>query len=621
MCKAITSSDLNNAASDPETLRLYTRRKQAIAGQIRLLQRIIKERGNERRAEQCQELMVKLAEDRFTLAVLGQFKRGKSSLMNAIMGREVLPVGVLPLTSAITVLKYGPAERLVIQRDALSYPQEAPLSQLAEYVTENGNPGNVKRVRTACLELPLPFLRRGMEFVDTPGIGSAIEANTATTYGFLPNCDATVFVTSVDTPLTAIEVEFLQRIRQYVHKVFFVINKTDLLGETERQEVLDFIQNAIHQQVQDNTVKVFPLSSRLGLTARLNGNADAYAKSGMKDFEDALAIFLSNDKTATFLGAIIDKAGRILGDELEDIERLMRSQQSLETVDAKTENQYAPSSMNFTLWRQGLERIEANLSALRNALTQTGPTAEQTLEQLNIVQKPATKIETVRIPAEQFDIAKGLMTRGCPLCSHLLDAALRFYSNWQYELASNENAQAGFAADLGFCPLHTWQLLAVSSPHGASLGWTPLVERVARKLLVLLPSSGVADAVKSLIPGQNCRVCHVLREAEREYVKRLAEFLRDSENQRKYAQSQGLCLRHLSLVISAVPEEIASMLLSEASRHLSECAEDMQSYSLKHEAIRRGLVNQDEEDAYLRAAIRLVSERNVLSPWKMDGEI
>ena len=86
---------------------MYTNAKQAIADMVRRLESHFRHADDEFRATACRELMVKLAEDRFTLAVLGQFNRGKSSLMNAIMGRQILPTGVLPLTSAITVLRYG----------------------------------------------------------------------------------------------------------------------------------------------------------------------------------------------------------------------------------------------------------------------------------------------------------------------------------------------------------------------------------------------------------------------------------------------------------------------------------------------------------------------------------
>ena len=214
----------SGSADQPDwrDLRTYTRAKQAIAGVVRRLDAHFRGSGDELRATACHELMVKLAEDRFTLAVLGQFNRGKSSLMNAIMGRQILPTGVLPLTSAVTVLKFASCERLVVERRGWSFPETAPLSDLAGYVTQQGNPGNQKQVKRVCVELPLPFLRRGLEFVDTPGVGSAVDANTATTMDFLPQCDAALFVTSVDTPLTTAETELLSRLRQYVRKIIFV---------------------------------------------------------------------------------------------------------------------------------------------------------------------------------------------------------------------------------------------------------------------------------------------------------------------------------------------------------------------------------------------------------------
>ncbi len=166
------------AGPDQEQLKEYSRLKRSLACQLRLFRDVLKKRGNELRDHQCQELMVKLAEDRFTFAVLRQFKRGKSSLINAIIRRDLLPTGVLPLTSAITVLKFVPKEQLVVEREGMLWPEVAPISQLAEYVTERGNPGNRnKKVTTANVEVPLPFLRRGLEFVDTPGVGSAITAN------------------------------------------------------------------------------------------------------------------------------------------------------------------------------------------------------------------------------------------------------------------------------------------------------------------------------------------------------------------------------------------------------------------------------------------------------------
>ncbi len=104
-----------DAAPKEEKLLAYTRFKLTLVAHVRLFHEAVKSQRNERRKKSCDKPMTKLAEDRFTLAVLGQLKRGKSSLMNAVIGRELLPVGVPPLTSAITILRFGPKERLLIQ--------------------------------------------------------------------------------------------------------------------------------------------------------------------------------------------------------------------------------------------------------------------------------------------------------------------------------------------------------------------------------------------------------------------------------------------------------------------------------------------------------------------------
>ena len=141
-----------NAASDIEPdiekLRAYTQIKFALADQLRIMHQGFIALGRDDAERQCSELMAKLAEDRFILAVLGQFKRGKSSLMNAIIGREILPTGVLPLTSAITVLKYGTEKRLVITHVNSPFSEEYSVSELAEFVTEKSNPNNEKKIKT-----------------------------------------------------------------------------------------------------------------------------------------------------------------------------------------------------------------------------------------------------------------------------------------------------------------------------------------------------------------------------------------------------------------------------------------------------------------------------------------
>jgi len=574
---------------DATALKRYTKAKQAVAREVRGLKRLFAEVGSGQAADACQDLIVRLAEDRFTLAVVGQFKRGKSSVMNAVIGRDLLPTGVLPLTSAITVLRYGPQERLIIHRDGTQFAEETPVWRLAEYVTEKGNPGNQKKVRTACLELPLAFLRRGLEFVDTPGVGSAIEANTATTYAFLPQCDAVLLVTSVDTPLTKTEIEFLGRIREHVRKVFFIVNKTDLLAEAEREEVLRFVAETLKAHVGGQPIRVLPLSCRLGLAAKMAGDADGYAASGLKALEETLAAFLSREKAATFLASVIDKALRLLAEGTGGTEKGQAIGERLASLRARVTDQALPE-------------VEPAAPPAHTAPVPPPP-------------------ESVPAAIQEADLVQDLQTRGCPVCQRLGNAAADFFAHWQYALSSDEAAQSAFAAESGFCPLHAWQLLALSSPQGISQGYPKLVERLAREIAPLAAAPAAAQLPRVPDSG-NCRVCGLLRAVEKAYLQRLAGFLQTAEGRQAYAQSQGVCLRHLGPLVEAVgADDPARFLLAEAARHFEEVAEDMQNFAMKREAIRRTLHNRDEEDAYVRAVIHIVGESRVCVPWKQDGPV
>lgn len=609
---------------DLKKLRAYTQTKLALAGELRVVREGLKTLDRESGEQQYGELMVKLAEDRFTLAVLGQFKRGKSSLINAIIGRELLPTGVVPLTSAITVLKYGPAERLVIRREDWSYPDELPVSALADYVTEQGNPSNVKKVKTATVELPVPFLRRGLEFVDTPGVGSAIGANTATTYGFLPECDAVLFVTSVDTPMTSLELAFLKDIREYVDRIFFIVNKTDLVADDERSEVMRFVADTIQAQTGRESVKLFPVSARQGLTARMSGDEALYERSGIKTLEEALASFLSTEKAATFLAAMAHKALRILDEEAaQDIwgeETLQARIRTLQKEKSAAVILYDPHSVAVSV-TEARTRIEALYeSIIERRMTKVTAVDQPYASQAGMA-AAVTSVASQR--PVKIDLTADLRSRGCPVCQHIATQTWNFFARWQHRLTIDTQAQAEFAAEHGFCPLHTWQLLAVSSPHGASIGYALLADEVARSLKKNIAAlSGQAIKRRLVRDSRNCRVCDWIRRVEAEYIRQLAAFVAESAGRSQYRNSQGVCLRHLGMLLDTVTTtETREILLSHAAQCFEEDAEDMRSFAMKQDAIRRALQNSNEADAYRRAIIRIVGDRDLCVPWDEDGVI
>jgi GTP-binding protein EngB required for normal cell division len=269
-------------------------------------------------AEGVHELIARLGESRFRLVVVGQFKRGKSSLMNAIIGQSLLPTGLLPVTSAITSLSYGSRPRVVIRRAGRAIDEEVLIERLPSFITEQGNPGNRERVLSAEVEVPAPFLRRGLTFVDTPGIGSARAANTATTLSFLPEADAALFVTSADGPLSEAEMGFLDAVRQHVRKLFFVVNKVDLVASAERAGLADYVHATLRRHLGSQPLRVF-LCSASGALEHIASDGGPSHASGVTKLVSALAAFLDSEGRTVLLVGVLDR----LAARLEEI-RFMR---------------------------------------------------------------------------------------------------------------------------------------------------------------------------------------------------------------------------------------------------------------------------------------------------------
>jgi hypothetical protein len=139
-----TPPQITNVAG--EAIRRYDNLKLEVAAIAQAAMLQCAKARNEEGERAFQRLLGRLAEDRFNLAVVGPFSRGKSSLMNAILGFEGLPTGLLPYTSVITTVTYRPRERVLVRCVGWSLPQEIRLDQLEEYVTERGNPENRRRV-------------------------------------------------------------------------------------------------------------------------------------------------------------------------------------------------------------------------------------------------------------------------------------------------------------------------------------------------------------------------------------------------------------------------------------------------------------------------------------------
>jgi len=229
-------------------------------GVLETLTHVAIEAGALQVANDARVLSERVRDGLFYVACVGQFKRGKSTLLNALVDQRVLPIGVVPVTAVVTVVRHGdPA--LARVRFAAGGRQEIATSDLAQYVTEQENPENRKGVAAVEVLLPSALLRTGMCLVDTPGIGSVFAGNTEATRAFVPHIDAALVVLGADPPISADELALVQEISEHCSEIFFVLNKADKLNEEERNDAEGFTRNVIKDRARLSDLRFFHVSA------------------------------------------------------------------------------------------------------------------------------------------------------------------------------------------------------------------------------------------------------------------------------------------------------------------------------------------------------------------------
>jgi len=582
------NTELEKAApvSGPgERLRDYDRLKLELSLALQTVLHIVSEQNHREQHHQCRELLARLAEDRFVLAVVGQFNRGKSSLMNAILGLDRLPVGIVPLTSVITKVAYGNPERAMIEPEGGFLRTEIRIDQLPEYVTEAGNPGNQRHIAAAELQLPSEFLRRGLFFVDTPGVGSAIAANTATTERFLPEADAVIFVTSFDSPLGRDELDFLQRVRDHVRKVFFVVNKLDLIPQENRDQVLTFVREQIEREIGVHEPRLLAISALAGIEAKLAESPERLAGSGLPALEKELFEFLTTEKTTEFLLRLCERALSLLAG--------------------------FDSGVIAEEQKESFEDVIARIASLRDRLIGTAVPNDG----------PSGIPARATAPIPEIEIAEAVR-KSCRVCSRVAEAMFRFMAKFQYQIIINAHERSTLASRGGLCPLHTWQYSEIASPQGIAASFPIVLTTLSRRLSNLAESDArktlAAETKRLLTKPEQCRACQKQFAVEERVIgETIGEVTAD--NGEGPAKLPVLCVPHLSALLRKLPpSDLASQFVAFQAAILERLAENMERYALKHDALRRHLQSEDERVAYHQALSHLVGDKCLQAPWRVQ---
>ena len=260
--------------------------------------------------QRLHSIRTNLTHEQFRLVILGQFKRGKSTFINALLGEAILPTDVIPVTAVITELMYGQRKAIQVHfTDGKT--EEYPYDALIHFVSESQNPHNQKQVDKVVVFHPAPFLSEGLILVDTPGVGSIHRHNTRLTQEYIPQVDAAIFLFSADPPLTEMEQQFLKIILPVVPHVFFVLNKMDYLESSHLKKVIQFNKNILENLGVKNP-QIYAISALKGLKARKDNTPSSFQESGMEIFESHLREFLVKHKGRFLLLSNAERLERIL---------------------------------------------------------------------------------------------------------------------------------------------------------------------------------------------------------------------------------------------------------------------------------------------------------------------
>ena len=195
------------------------------------------------------------------VAVLGQFKAGKSSFLNNLIGYKVLPVGAIPVTTAITRLQYGNSERAFI-RHFNGQTTEIPLTDVVRFTSEAENPGNEKNVAMVDIELPSMKEYPGLRLVDTPGLGSVYQYHQSTSEEWLPSVGTAILAVSSDRPLSEHDLELIRELTVHTPHIILLLTKADLLSPEQQQEVLSFFKDTLQRELH-RTLPVYLYSTKI----------------------------------------------------------------------------------------------------------------------------------------------------------------------------------------------------------------------------------------------------------------------------------------------------------------------------------------------------------------------
>jgi GTP-binding protein EngB required for normal cell division len=261
-------------------------------------------------------------EETLSVAVFGRFKAGKSSFLNHLFGRALLPAGVVPVTPVVSEVRYGPRERATV-RFLDGHLEDVPAQDIGAFADEARNPENRKRVALIAVELPTLGRFRGVRFVDTPGLESVLAHNTDASLRWLPNVGLAIVAVGADLPLSQRDIELIRQLGRHTPNISLLLTKVDLLERHEQRQVEDFVRTQLGRHGYE-AVPVYPYSIKPGYEALRDRLEEALLSRAAERLCDERQAILAR-KTETLL----DECAQYLAVALKSAEAADTARQAL----------------------------------------------------------------------------------------------------------------------------------------------------------------------------------------------------------------------------------------------------------------------------------------------------
>lgn len=329
----------------------------AMAGEITeglsRMAKICDQLGMKERSASLREGKKKLQSHKFAVGILGEFKRGKSTVINALLGKEIMPADILPCSATMNRVSYDlqPSVQLNMMDGTTN---RIAVEELAQYVTklDENSTANAALIEEAVVFYPCRFCQNGVDIIDTPGLNDDERMNKITEET-VPKLDAVIMVLVPDNPFSMSEADFVRNklMCSDIGRLIFLVNKIDTVRPMDRARVVESIRTKIEKSVLEKTIEVYgqdseqykavnqkiadiriyPISAQNALDGRIGADDDAsenekmVRKSGMPEFEAALSKMLTEERGFLELGTPLGSILHTANDAKEKIQAYLNA--------------------------------------------------------------------------------------------------------------------------------------------------------------------------------------------------------------------------------------------------------------------------------------------------------